>query len=401
MKMKNPFRKEESPLLDKELALGETGYLYAKGGANLEIEKYNEDEVISKKGISYYKKIRRDEQVKSALLVKKFARLSTGWEIKEPDNASPDEKKATEFVAYCLGKVIFRKALKGIMTALDFGYSISEENWTIQEGGRYNGKIIFSSIKSKDPENYTFVIDEYDNILALRFQYTDALPINKFAVYSYNAEFENPYGNPDLNATYNSWWAKNTFFKFWAIYMERFGMPTTVGKYPRFSAAAVKTALQDALKGIQHKTSLSMSDECSIDLLESKTGGQKGGEWIAALDALDNRIARSILCPQLLGVSGSKFGSYALGKKQFDLFLWVLEELGSEIEDEVVNPQIVKRLVDYNYKVEKYPEFRFKPMTAENAERLFKVWADAVKSGVITKTEDDEKEMKKLIGLGE
>ena len=393
-------KKAKQEHVDKEMAFGGNSYLYLTGSTDerqaLEIEVYNADEIISRKGIDCYKKIRRDDQVKSALLVKKFGRLSTGWRIIAPRNATPVEKEATEYVRYVTEKIIFRKVLKGLMTALDFGYSVNEENFMFETDGKYSGNVSYKNIKSKDPADFTFVTDEYDNLKYIK-QGVNELPVNKFAIYAYNQEFENPYGLSDLNSVYKNWWLKDTFTKFWAIYMERFGIPTVVGTYPPFSITAVKTALQNVLKGIQHKTSVSMQSDLKIDLLD--VAKEKGDIWIACLETLDNRMARAILCPQLLGVANTKFGSYALGKKQFDLFIWVLNELGNELSSCVINPQIINRLVDYNYKVVRYPQFKFKPMNAENYDKLLQIWLGAVKNGTLTKTGEDEEHIRASLGM--
>ena len=379
---------------DKEMAKGDRPDL----GIGDSYDKYNPDIVISRKGIDTYKKMRRDEQVKSALFVKKYARLSTGYSIIEPENPSPQEEEAAKFIEYALEAFNFHKSLKGIMTALDFGYSISEENWTIAEKGEYVGKIILKNIKSKEPGNYTFTLDAFDNIVALKDSNSDEMTIDKFIIFSYSEEFENPYGKSDLESAYTAYWMKDTFNKFWSIYMERFGIPTAMGTYPKNATDDQKAYIKQVLKDIQHKTSIAKSDAFSIELLE--VAKEKGELWIHALDSLDNRIARSILCPQLLGVSGSKFGSYALGKKQFDLFIWVLNELGKEIEDSVVNPQIIKRLVDYNYAdIERYPKFKFNQIAPEEMESLYQVWINAVKAGAIEPTDEDKEGFRKLIGI--
>jgi len=380
--------------IDKELAKGSRPDL----GLTDTYELYNPDIVISRKGIDFYKKMRRDDQIKSALFVKKYARLSTGYSIIEPENPSPQEKEASEFIRYALDSFNFHKALKGIMTGIDFGYSVSEENWTIADKGQYKGKIIPKNIKSKEPGNYTFILDAFDNIVSMKDSTGEEMPIDKFVIFSYSEEFENPYGKSDLESAYDAWWLKTNFQKFWTIYMERFGIPTAVGTHPKHATDDQKAYLQQVLKDIQHKTSIAKSDAFTIDLLE--VAKEKGELWIHSLDALDNRLARSILCPQLLGVSGSKFGSYSLGKKQFQVFLWVLSELGIEIEN-TINPQIIKRLVDYNYSdIDRYPKFQLNEITEEGAEKLYQIWINAVKAGAIDATDEDKDAFRRVLGMG-
>ena len=385
--------KAEKAQIDKELAKGERTEL----GIGETYDKYNPDTVISRKGLDYYRKMRLDEQVKAALFIKKFARLSTGYSIIEPENADPKEKESADFVRYALDTINFHKALKGIMTGIDFGYSISEKNWVIADKGQYKGKIVLKNIKDKVPDDYTFVLDAFDNLVSIKDSDGNELPVNKFVVFSYNEEFQNPYGKSDLESTYRAWWQKSVFTKFWTIYMERFGIPTAVGTHPKNATVEQKKTLLQIIKDIQHKTSVIKSDAFAIDLLE--VAKEKGELWLHTMDALDSQIARSILCPQLLGVSGTKFGSYALGKKQFDLFIWVLNELGNEIEN-CVNPQIIRPLVDYNYgDIVRYPSLKFNQIAPEGMESLYQIWVNAVKAGAIVPTDEDKKGFRKVLGL--
>ncbi len=391
--------KEEdiSRYLDRELAKGtDAGGLGAGDEA-----KDNPDEVISKKGIDVYKDMRHDEQIKAALFVKKFARLSTGWSISPPNEPTPEEQEATSFIEHVVDRVGFNRTLKGVMTALDFGYSIGEKLYSIAEDGPFQGKIIIDKIKSKAPENYGFQVDEFDNLLGLKPEEmgTDStlLPIEKFIIYSYNQEFENPYGNSDLRGAYNAWWMKHLFQKFMSIYFERFGIPTAKGTYPRFAGDEQKRTLLAALKGIQSKTTVSLPEGFNIDLLE--VAKEKGDVWLQALEHLDGRICRSILIPGLLGFSSMKFGSYALGKTQFTVFVWVLNELGNEIADDVVNPQIIRPLCKYNYNIDRFPTFRFNNFTPDNIHQLLAIWGNFADKGLVAPLEEDEDFVRKLIGL--
>ncbi len=398
--------KPSNPYLDKELARGSDiwGYILSEG--DKEYVKMNPDEVIRRKGMRVYKEMRADEQVKAALFVKKFARLSTGWSIVPPDNPSATEKKATAFCQDVLYNAGSSKILKGIMTALDFGYSIGEKIYTISDSGRWKGKIIITKIKSKAPENYEFKLDAYDNIEGLvpvagyaagGYTKDKPLPIDKFIIYSYNQEFENPYGNSDLRGAYNAWWMKHLFQKFMSIYYERFGIPTAVGTYGEYAADDTKKTLEEALDSIQSKTSVSIPEKVKIDLLE--VAKEKGDVWTKAIEHLDARICRSVLIPSLLGFSNQNFGSYALGKSQMQVFLYVLQELGNEIADDVVNPQIIKPLCDYNFSVERKPKFRFNNFTKENIHQLLQVWNNMAKDGIVERVDSDEDFIRDVIGL--
>ena len=57
---------------------------------------YNPDELAQKKGLKIYRKMAQDEQIKSALLAKKYAVLSAGYEIELPEIEDEDDEEAKE-----------------------------------------------------------------------------------------------------------------------------------------------------------------------------------------------------------------------------------------------------------------------------------------------------------------
>ena len=165
--------------------------------------------------------------------------MPPGWTIK-PASDDPADIEIAEFVEDALTNIkgTVSETLKEILSAMDYGYSISEIVWKLEELGDYAGKITIDQIKSKKPHFYRFDADEYgnlkpDGLLSNLFLGADTqrLPVDKFIIYSYQQEFSNHYGRSDLREAYRSWWSKDNIIKFWNIFLERFGSPLAVGKY--------------------------------------------------------------------------------------------------------------------------------------------------------------------------
>ena len=128
--------------------------------------------------------------------------------------------------------------------------------------------------------------------------------------------------------------------------------------------------------------------EFDLSLLESSRNSTQ--EYQAALNFYNKMIARSILIPDRLFAEGET-GAYAQSKIHFDVFLWVVEKLRQDIEEIVMKEQLVRRLINYNFKnVKKLPSFKFNPLTDEQKLALNGMFIDAVSKGVITKNDEDE-----------
>ena len=119
--------------------------------------QYNPSELIGSKGYRVIDKMRRDEQIKAALAFKKHAVLSTGWEVSAPEDG--DEAQA-EFIneVFTLLPGTFETVIFEIMSAIEYGFSVSEKVYAEREG-----RVVLSAIKTRDPRWFGFDQDEYGN----------------------------------------------------------------------------------------------------------------------------------------------------------------------------------------------------------------------------------------------
>ena len=373
-----------------EIASADVGMYGIKG----DIVPYNPDTLIGRRGLYMYDQMRVDDQIKACLTLKKFATVAPSFQI-IPASDDEQDVEVAEFVEYCFNKMqgnIVDNILE-ILTALDYGFSISEINYKTIETGQFAGKIGLKNIKTKKPHYYKFAVDEYTNLLKDGVVYQESgedkrYPINKFLIFSYQKEFGNHYGTADLRPAYRGYWSKDTIIKFWNIYLERFANPTVVGKY-RSNDPNSKTNLRNILDGLTAKTSIThRMDEFDIDFLEPTRSATQ--DFKEAINYYDKTIARSILIPDRLVAEGQT-GAYSQAKVHFDVFLFVLAKLRQDLEEVVMNEQLIKRLVGINYgNISEMPKFKFNPMTDDQKLDLNAMFINAVEKGVISPTLEDE-----------
>ena len=394
--------KTTGALLGKEISSSESNIQ-----SSFLVKRYNPDSLVGKKGLKVYQEMKTDDQVKASLTVKKFARLSTGWEIKPGDETNPQSVEMAEFITYVFKKMkgTFETDLLNILTAIEYGYSISEKVYGVYETGKYKGKIGLMKLGSREPFGYDFKTDEHNNVTGIVFENLNSFgqgnvgstenpfPPEKFVIYSYNAEHSNPYGQSDLRSAYAAWWSKRLNIKWWNIFGERFGMPTVVAKYPAKAKGLDKNAIVEIdkiLANLQAKSGFRIPDSITFELLEATRQGKTSyGE---AIDKFDGMIARSILVPNLLGLQEQKgTGSYALGKKHFDVFLFVLEMMGKDLEETVVGEQIIRPLIDMNFgevDMDIYPRFIFGSLAEDETAARATVLKQLADAGLVDKREE-------------
>lgn len=389
--------------------MGEVGVTELGLYKNTTFGQYNPDDLQRRKGgLKIYDKMRVDDQVKASLALKVNAVLASGWDI-EPASQDPADIEIAEFVKAALEgiKGTVNDTLREILTALDYGYSVSEIVWKLEESGDLAGKITIDKIKGKKPHNYYFDADEFGNLkpdgllskLFLGASQT-RLPVDKFVIFTYRKEFSNHYGRSDLREAYRSWWSKDNIIKFWNIFLEKFGSPTVIGKY-KTNDQADQEKLKTVMSNLQNNTSIAFKDgDMDISLLEAvRRGGNDSYE--KALDYHDRGIARGVLIPDKLS-AGGQTGAFALGKVHFDMFLWTVKELQGTIAENVMDDQIIKRLIGWNFaNVTKFPKFRFNPSTNEEKVELAKTFGELVQKGAVTSTFEDENHIRGILSMPE
>ncbi len=395
---------QEEPKLQQ---FTEVGYSQSVLYEQSNFKPYNPDDLVRKfggnsAGLRKYEAMRRDDAVKAALYTKKAALLASGWRI-DPATDDDQGKEIADFITNNLIQYYegnFESGLWEVLSAMDFGYSVTEKIYDI-----YDGKVYLKELKTRPPHTFEFHLDPHGNFLQNGFkQWTEQgslipLPLENFIIFTHNKEFSNLYGESDLRAAYRSWWSKDNLIKFWNIYLERFGNPLMIAKYGKTTNSTERANLQDMLDNLQAKTSFVMPNDVELDIKESMRNS--GGDYDKAIEMHNTSITRSILMPNLLGFGQTGGGSYALGKTQFDVLLWILEKVRRELEN-VINEHIIRPLVEMNFgDQEAYPLFKFNPIYEEDKNTKADLIIKAIQSGAIQTDLETENHIRTLLGMPE
>jgi len=309
---------------------------------------YSPDDLVSRKGFAVYDEMQNDAQVRSCLNTKKFAVLAKGWSI-QPASDSPEDVRIARFIEFCLNdmKGSVPDMLFKVLDALAKGFSVCEINYKQIEGGPFDGMVGLASVKSKDPADFGFDMDEFLNVRNLTHLQKTDLPAEKFIVFTHMPAYELPHGQSDLRAAYKHWWSKEVILKFWNLYMEKFGMPTAKGTYKRGVPKDQQDDLLRVLDKIQQETALVVPEDVTVELLEAQRRGDAG--YLPAIEFHNKQIAKAILGQTLTSDEGSRVGSLALAKVHMDVLRFYLEKLKRDLEETVMQEQLIRRLVETNF----------------------------------------------------
>ena len=362
---------------------------------------YNPSELVGQRGLQVFDKMRKDDQVKAALTFKQHSVTAAGWSIKVPEGQQDDWEPA-EFCRTVLENIdgSLERSIDGILSALAYGFSISEKVWAEE-----NGKIVLKALKTRRPHEWAFVVDPYGNLLGLKQMGTEFAP-DKFVVYAYASEFGNWYGTSDLEAAHRAWWSKRNAYQWMSMLLERLGIPPIMALYnPDAYPGAKLEGMKSILRNMQAATVGIIPRAAPEDLEMWTTEIKNGieGVFLPALDHYDKDISKALLMPGLIGMtSDDKNGSFARAKVHFDVFMLVTERTRQEIAQHIITEQIIKPLVDLNFGVmDDYPWFEFNPLTDDVRADIMTTWGTLTGQKVVTSTVDDEKHVRTMLQFPE
>lgn len=372
--------------------------------------QYNPSDLVGRQGLRVFTKMRKDDQIKAALSLKKNAVLAPGWDIKSPEGESEDWEPR-EFVLWCLSYLdgTFEADLREVMSALDYGFSVTEKIYKKVDKGDWAGKICLKELKGKDPETFEPVADEYGNLVELNQivgYKREPLSIPKFVFWAHNMEWGNWYGESDLEAAYPAWWSKVNAYKWLAIALEKYAIPPLImlyqsGVFDGNKQAQLKTFLTSLQSNSVGAVPRNQKDD--VEFWTPTLGNQIKDFFLEAIAMYNQDIARALLVPQLIGVTpDSDAGSYARSQTHFDLFSLQLDQLRREIAERVVNEQIIKPLCDLNFPgLDDYPYFEWLPLTVDRRQEILSSWKDLLNAGAVHSQLDDEKHIRELLEFPE
>ena len=204
-----------------------------------------------------------------------------------PVSDNPKDKKIAEFVEETLYNTNFDFLRYTLLKSILFGFYCAEIIWKIE-----NNQIVISNFIDKHAIKFIF-----DENRKLRLLTKDEMingieiPDKKFLLMQYGS-IDNPYGRPLGESL---WWLnsfKKTNIKFWLIYIEKFGMPTLLGKYDT-GLESEKETIQDVLNSVQTNSSIVLPEGIEVSLLEATRNGNPTYDDLC--NFLNREISKEVL----------------------------------------------------------------------------------------------------------
>ena len=262
------------------------------------------DSVLASLGgdLREYGKLRRDDQVAALMQQRQDKLVEAEWEV-IPGGDAPADVAAADFLREQLAGFNFDAACRKMHGSLLYGYGVAECLW-----GRDGSRITLRDIRVRAPWRFGFAKDRQLKLLVESRWLV--MPPRKFWLVTWGAEDDdNPYG---MGLGHQLWWPvylKRNGARFWAAYLDRFGVPTTKAVYPSDESEAEnekrkKDALAAALS-LRSEGAVALPEGFDVSLVESTSRGS--GDFKDFLAYWDDAIAKIILSQ----TGTSRIGQYS------------------------------------------------------------------------------------------
>lgn len=312
----------------------------------------------------------RDAHVYSELSKRKGSITALEWDLQEPEGASAAEQKTTAQVREWLrGMPDFEDVLLDMMDAVLKGFSMQEMVWSVQQ------KVLLPTLTFR-PQRWFMASADRQSLLLRSHQVTPASeglaavqgePLQPFSWLAHTHRSRSGY------VTRNSLCrvlALPYLFKYYAIrdlaeFLEIFGLPLRLGKYPSGATKEEKATLLNAVVSIGHNAAGIIPQGMVLEFQEAAKGTE--GPFTSMWDRMEAMESKAIVGQTLTSGEGRN-GTQALGQVHNEVRMDIRNADARQIES-TLNRQLIYPLVMLNIPgadPRRLPKLRFDTGEAED-----------------------------------
>lgn len=332
---------DKRPELGREIATTADGIDITRGYTGPLLVPF--DSVLRNRGgydLQIYEQVRSDEEVRATLSQRQSAVVKCEWRVDAGGERRAD-KKAAEWMRQQLQKLRWDNTTEKMLYGVFYGYAVAELIYGVEDG-----MIGIDAIKVRNRRRFRYGKDGDLRMLTQASMF-EGVPCERpyFWDFCCGADHDDePYG---LGLAHWLYWPvlfKRNGIKFWLIFLEKFGMPTAVGKYDPDSSASERGALLQAARAIQTDSGIIMPKGMELDLLEAARSGTP--DYKTLIDTMNASIQKAVL-GQTASTQGTpgKLGNEDLqGDVRDDLV-----KADADLVCESFNRQVIPQLMAWNF----------------------------------------------------
>ncbi len=279
-----------TPELQREIATTADGIDITRGYSGPLLTPL--DTVLRARGgndLLIYQQVLSDTEVKGTLGQRQLAVTRCEWQV-EPGGDKRVDRQAADYLREQLHRIGWDNVTTKMLYGVAYGYAVAEIVYR-----RDGARVGLEAIKVRDRRRFRYGKDGGLRMLTLH-NMTHGVPCERPYFWDFCAGADHddePYG---LGLAHWLYWPvlfKRNGIKFWLIFLEKFGMPTAVGKYGPDADGGERSKLLAACRAVQTDSGVILPEGMAIELLQTQRSGT--ADYKTLHDTMNETIQKVVL----------------------------------------------------------------------------------------------------------
>lgn len=318
----------------------------------------------------------KDAHLFAELSKRRRALLGLDWDLQPPKDASQFEKDETARIEEMIRELDFETLIYDSAAAILYGYACLEFNWV-----RHDGQWQPQSIDYRPADWFMCQPEDRDTLL-LRTADGMGAPLRPWGWIVHRHQAKSGYLVRSGLARILAWpyLFRNYSARDLAEFLEIYGLPMRLGKYPAGVSEDEKATLMRAVVNIGHAAAGIIPHGMDIEFQEAAKGASD--PFMAMMSWAESSMSKAILGGTLTSqTSDSGGGAYALGQVHNEVRHDILISDAKQIA-RTLTQQLVMPLVRLNSRMERMPKWVFDTEQPEDLKLFSEALPKLVESGM-------------------
>lgn len=315
----------------------------------------------------------RDLHYASVLGTRKRAVLAIEPVVNQPRNGNVDEK-IIDAVRDLVEAPIFEDMLIDVLDGLGKGFSVVEILW--EHGATWRPR----EYVWRDPRHFQFDRKTGRELRLREDGSTEGRELSRYSFIRHIPKLKSGLPIRGGLARLAAWafLLKSYTLKDWAAFLEVFGMPLRVGRYPRSATPDEKRVLLRAVRDLAADAAAIIPSGMEIEFVEAK-GGSGNAVFGAMAEYLDAQISKAVLGQTMTTDNGSSLAQAQVHENvRYDILRADGRQVSTTINRDLVHPYIA-----FNFGPQQhYPTVDFPVAEAEDIQTLSEALTKLVPLGL-------------------
>lgn len=304
----------------------------------------------------FYEMEEQDGHIFAEMQKRRNAILTLDWSIKTAKNATPGEEKQADFIRdYLENLSSIDSFLLDMSDGIGHGFSAQAITWDYNDG-----HLLPVSFEWEPQSHFKYNVNEQVFKLITPGNYEgEDLWLDGWIIHRHKVKSGAQARSGLFRVLAWTFALKNFSVLDFAEFLELYGLPIRIGKYPDGTPQKSRRILLNALASIGHNAAGIMPESMNVELINAALGSED--PYLAMVDLCEKWQSKIILGGTLTSQADGKTSTNALGnvhnEVRHDIMISDAKQIAQTITMQLIYPALTKNFVDVD--INRLPYFEF------------------------------------------